>query len=51
LGGVATVQHGPGDAKLAHGPFEAVPITEVVTTAQTLAVLALDDGNPRPVLR
>lgn len=41
LGGVATVQYGPGDAKLAHGPFESVPLTEVVTTAQTLAVLAL----------
>ena len=42
LGRVATVQYGPGDAKLAHGPFESVPISEVVTTARTLAVLALD---------
>lgn len=42
VGGIATVQYGPGDAKLAHGPFESVPLSEVVTTARTLAVLALD---------
>ena len=42
LGGIATVQYGPGDAQLAHGPFESVPLAEIVTTAQTLAVLALD---------
>lgn len=42
LGGIATLQYGPGDAKLAHGPFESVPLGEIVTTAQTLAVLALD---------
>jgi acetylornithine deacetylase len=42
LGGVATVQYGPGDAKLAHGPFESVPVDQIVTTARTLAVLAID---------
>jgi acetylornithine deacetylase len=42
LGGIATVQYGPGDAMLAHGPLESVPIDEVATTARTLAVLALD---------
>jgi acetylornithine deacetylase len=42
LGGIPTVQYGPGDARLAHGPRESVPIDEVVTTARTLARLALD---------
>ena len=39
LGGIPTVQYGPGDAELAHGPHESVPIDEVVTTARTLAAL------------
>jgi acetylornithine deacetylase len=42
LGGIPTVQYGPGDAMLAHGPRESVPIGEIVTTARTLAALALD---------
>jgi acetylornithine deacetylase len=42
LGGIPTVQYGPGDVQLAHGPHESVPVAEVVTTARTLAVLALD---------
>lgn len=42
LGGIPTVQYGPGDAKLAHGPDESVPIEEILTTARTLAVLAID---------
>jgi acetylornithine deacetylase len=42
LGGIPTLQYGPGDAKLAHGPFESVPLDEVVTTARTLAALACD---------
>lgn len=42
LGGIPTLQYGPGDAQLAHGPFESVPLDEVATTARTLAVLALD---------
>ncbi|MAT06053.1 MAG: peptidase M20 [Acidimicrobiaceae bacterium] len=42
LGGIPTIQYGPGDAKLAHGPWESVPIDEVATTARTLALLALD---------
>ena len=42
LGGIPSVQYGPGDAKLAHGPFESVPIAEVLTTARTLAALILD---------
>jgi acetylornithine deacetylase len=42
LGGIATLQYGPGDAMLAHGPEESVPLDEVMTTARSLALLALD---------
>jgi acetylornithine deacetylase len=42
IGGVPTVHYGPGDAGLAHGPQEHVPIEDVLTTARTLAVLAMD---------
>ncbi len=42
LAGIPTVQYGPGDVTLAHGPGESVPIDEVVTAAQTLAMLAMD---------
>ncbi len=42
LGGIPTVQYGPGDAMLAHGPRESVPIDEIVITARALAALALD---------
>jgi acetylornithine deacetylase len=42
LGGIPTVQYGPGDAVVAHSPLESVAIDEVVTTARTLALLALD---------
>ena len=42
LGNIPTLQYGPGDAKLAHGASESVPIEEVMTTARTLALLALD---------
>jgi acetylornithine deacetylase len=42
LGGVPTVHYGPGDAGLAHGPDESVPLEEVRTAARALAVLALD---------
>ena len=42
LGGIPTLQYGPGDARLAHGPRESVPVSEVVATARTLALLALD---------
>ena len=42
LGGIPTVQYGPGDAALAHGPHESVPLADILTTARTLAVLALD---------
>jgi acetylornithine deacetylase len=42
LGGIPTLQYGPGSAQLAHGPFESVPIDEVLVTARTLALVALD---------
>jgi acetylornithine deacetylase len=42
LAGIATVQYGPGDARLAHGPEESVAEADVATTARTLALLALD---------
>lgn len=42
IGGIPTLQYGPGDAVAAHGPDEYVPLDEVRTTARALAVLALD---------
>ena len=42
LGGIPTVQYGPGDAKLAHGPHESVPIDQITATARTLALMTLD---------
>ena len=41
MGKIPTLQYGPGDAKLAHGPYESVPIDEVLVTARTLALVAL----------
>ena len=40
--GVPTVHYGPGDAALAHGPDESVPVEEVLIAARVLAVLAID---------
>jgi acetylornithine deacetylase len=42
IGSIPTVHYGPGDAGLAHGPNEFVPLDEVQTTARTLALLALE---------
>ena len=42
IGGVPTLQYGPGEAVQAHGPDEHVPLQQVLTTARTLALLALD---------
>jgi acetylornithine deacetylase len=41
-GGIPTVQYGPGDVDLAHGPHEHVVLADVATTARTLALVALD---------
>ncbi len=40
--GIPTLHYGPGDALLAHGPDERVPLGEVHTAARALALLALD---------
>jgi acetylornithine deacetylase len=45
LGGVPTLHYGPGDAGLAHGPDESVPLDEIHIAARTLALLAVDDGR------
>ena len=42
IGGVPTLQYGPGEAARAHGPDEHVPLDQVLTTARALALLALD---------
>jgi len=42
LGGIPTLHYGPGDAGLAHGPNESVPLAEVELAAGALAALALD---------
>lgn len=42
LGGIPTVQYGPGDAAVAHGPDEYVLVDEILTTARTLVLVALD---------
>ncbi|OWY62125.1 peptidase M20, partial [cyanobacterium TDX16] len=44
-GGIPTIQYGPGDVGLAHGPHEHVRLADVATTARTLALLALDVGG------
>ena len=41
LGGIPTVQYGPGDAGVAHGPLESVSVDEIAVTARTLAALAV----------
>ncbi len=42
LGGVPTVLYGPGDVSRAHGPNESLPIAEMTTAAQVLALTAVD---------
>ena len=39
IGGIPTVQYGPGDAKAAHAPDEYVPVDELVLCARALARL------------
>jgi acetylornithine deacetylase len=45
LGGIPTLHYGPGDAGLAHGPNESVPLEEVELAARALAILALEFTN------
>ena len=42
LGGIPTVQYGPGDARAAHAPDEWVAIDEVVDCARVLTRLIID---------
>ncbi len=42
LGGIPTLQYGPGDVALAHGPHESVVLDDVATCARTLALMILD---------
>jgi len=42
LGGIPTIQYGPGDVVDAHSPSEHVVLDDVVVTARTLALVALD---------
>ena len=42
LGGIPTLQYGPGDAVDAHSPGEHVALADITVTARTLALLALD---------
>jgi acetylornithine deacetylase len=42
VGGVPTIQYGPGDAVHAHSPLEHVAVADIATAARTLAALAVD---------
>ena len=42
LGGIPTLQYGPGDVVDAHSPLEHVVLDDVVVAARTLALVALD---------
>ncbi|MEM9042417.1 MAG: ArgE/DapE family deacylase [Actinomycetota bacterium] len=42
IGGIPTIQYGPGDVALAHGPLERVEIDDVMTAARAMAVMAID---------
>lgn len=42
IGGIPTVQFGPGGVRAAHAPDEWVPVDEVVTCARTLVRLIID---------
>lgn len=47
LGGIPTVHYGPGDAALAHGPYESVPVAELLTATRALALVALEHCGVR----
>jgi acetylornithine deacetylase len=48
LGGIPTVHYGPGDAGLAHGPYESVPVAELLTATRALGLIALDQCGVDP---
>lgn len=39
--GIPTLQYGPGDVRLAHGPNESVSVSELLTVTQTLVLSVL----------
>jgi len=39
--GIPTLQYGPGDVRLAHGPQEQVNVSDIVTVARTLVLATL----------
>ena len=41
IGGIPTLQYGPGDVRYAHAPREQVSITELVEVTHSLAVMAV----------
>jgi acetylornithine deacetylase len=45
--GIPTLHYGPGDLRLAHGPFERVPVADLVSFTRALALLALRAVAPR----
>jgi acetylornithine deacetylase len=47
MGGVPTVHYGPGDASRAHAPRESVPISELLTAARALTLVALEHCGVR----
>lgn len=42
IGGIPTVQYGPGDTRVAHAPNEYVALDDVVTCAQVLAEVIVE---------
>jgi acetylornithine deacetylase len=39
--GIPTLQYGPGDVRLAHGPHEQVRVSEIVTVTRALVLATL----------
>ncbi|HEX6073956.1 MAG TPA: ArgE/DapE family deacylase [Micromonosporaceae bacterium] len=48
IGGIPTLQYGPGDVALAHAVDESVPVPDVLSAARTLALVALDHCGAPP---
>ena len=44
--GIPTLQYGPGDVRLAHGPDESVPVTQLITVARALTVALVRACGP-----
>jgi acetylornithine deacetylase len=46
--GIPTLHYGPGNPREAHGPDESVPIEEVVTASQVLALALRSSPQSTP---